>query len=241
MLLASLDAFGGPPRILLLTGQNNHDWRATTPVLKQILETDGRFVVDVTTNVPALKPDIFARYDALLSNFNTFGQKHPGPVWDQAMRKAFEDYVHSGHGFIAVHAGSSEFYDWPAFQEIGGANWGKGTTGHGKMHTNAVHLITPAHPITAGLNIFETFDEFWQNTEVAPGAVALAAVTPKKAFGGSGKPEPIAFVTNYGQGRGFTLLLGHNTRGMESDGFKALLCRGAEWAATGKVLQGNRP
>lgn len=240
MLLAASEAFGGPARILILTGENNHDWRATTPVLKHILEAGGRFVVDVTTNVPALKPDIFLRYDALLSNFNTFGHKHPGPVWDQTMRTAFEDYIRSGHGFIVVHAGSSDFYDWTAFQEIAGATWGKGT-GHGKMHTNEIHILATGNPITSGLKDFETYDEFWQHTQVARSATALATVTPSKEFGGSGKPEPIAFITHFGQGRGFTLLLGHNTRGMESPGFQKLLCRGAEWAATGKVSETKQP
>jgi type 1 glutamine amidotransferase len=235
-------AFSGqaaPLRILILTGENNHDWRATTPVLKHILKQDG-FVVDVETNVAMMKPDAFFRYDALLSNFNTFGHKDPGPVWNQAMRTAFEDYIRSGHGFIVVHAGSADFYDWTAFQEIAGATWSKGTS-HGKMHTNEIHILATGSPITSGFKDFQTFDEYWQNAQVAPGAVALATVTPKPEFGGTGKPEPIAFTTEFGRGRGFTLLLGHNAKAMESDGFKTLLCRGTEWAATGKVSSQKSP
>jgi type 1 glutamine amidotransferase len=239
-MLVPAVTFGMPPRILILTGENNHDWRATTPVLQHLLEADGRFAVDVTTNVPELRPDIFARYDALLSNFNTYGQQHPGPVWDAAMREAFEKFIRSGHGFVVVHAGSAVFYDWPAFQEIAGATWGKGTS-HGRMHTNEIHILSAGGPITDGLKDFQTFDEFWQNAPVSPGTVPLATVTPKPEFGGSGNPEPVAFMTHYGQGRGFTLLLGHDTHGMASPGFQSLLCRGAEWAATGKVSPENHP
>ena len=32
-------------RVLILTGINNHDWRATTPALREILERTGRFQV----------------------------------------------------------------------------------------------------------------------------------------------------------------------------------------------------
>lgn len=238
LLLAGQNTFAGPLRILILTGENNHDWRATTPVLKNILEAGGLFAVDVETNVPAMQPEVFNKYDAVLSNFNTFGQKNPGTVWNAEMRAAFVDFIRSGHGLVVVHAGSAGFYDWPEFQQIAGATWGKGT-GHGKLHTNEVHIVAAGHAITAGLKDFETFDEFWQNTQVAPGAQALAAVTPKKEFGGSAKPEPIAFATQSGKGRGFTLLLGHNTKAMESAGFKILLQRGAEWAATGKVSFNN--
>jgi len=229
-----------PLRLLLLTGANNHDWRATTPVLKSILEADGSFAVVVVTNVPEMHPGDFSGYDAVLSNFNTFGQPHPGPVWDPAMRAAFEDYLRAGHGFVVVHAGSAGFYDWPAFQAIAGATWGKDTH-HGRPHTNVITLLPGDHPITAGLADFPTFDEFWQHAQVAPGALPLATVTPKPEFGGSGKPEPIAFVTHYGLGRGFTLLLGHDPRGMAAPGFRALLTRGAEWAATGKVSPSHHP
>src|SRR5262249_36382335 len=40
-------------RVLLIDGQNNHDWRSTSPWLKRVLEESGRFRVDVSSN---LKP-----------------------------------------------------------------------------------------------------------------------------------------------------------------------------------------
>ena len=227
-------AVAAPLRVLLLSGANNHDWRATTPVLKKILEASGRFTVEVTTNVPALGPDAFAPYDAVLSNFNTFGEKNPGAVWPAEVRAAFVNYIRAGHGCVVVHAGSAGFYDWPEFQQLAGATWGKGTS-HGKLHTNEIQFSPQPHPITAGLAPFSTFDEFWQHAQVAPGAQVLATVIPKKAFGGTGRPEPIAFATSLGAGRGFTLLLGHNVPAMTAAGFKTLLVRGTEWAATGRV------
>lgn len=43
-------------KVLIIDGQNNHNWRATTPVMKKILENTGLFTVDVSTspgNAPA--------------------------------------------------------------------------------------------------------------------------------------------------------------------------------------------
>src|SRR6478735_10936418 len=40
-------------RALIIDGQNNHDWKATTPLLKKALEASGRFKVDVATSPPA--------------------------------------------------------------------------------------------------------------------------------------------------------------------------------------------
>jgi len=44
-----------PLRVLIVDGQNNHQWATTTPLLKKILEDTGRFTVDVATS-PAAKP-----------------------------------------------------------------------------------------------------------------------------------------------------------------------------------------
>ncbi|MBL9199710.1 MAG: ThuA domain-containing protein, partial [Opitutaceae bacterium] len=43
-------------KVLIVDGQNNHQWAITTPLLKKILEDTGRFTVDVSTTPPA-KPN----------------------------------------------------------------------------------------------------------------------------------------------------------------------------------------
>ena len=50
VLFALFPAFAQTPKIqtLIVTGQNGHDWRETTPLLRQILEETGRFEVHVT-------------------------------------------------------------------------------------------------------------------------------------------------------------------------------------------------
>lgn len=40
-------------KALIVDGQNNHDWKGTTPVMKWILEESGRFTVDVSTTPPS--------------------------------------------------------------------------------------------------------------------------------------------------------------------------------------------
>jgi uncharacterized protein len=43
-------------RVVIIDGQNNHDWRSTTPIMKQSLEDSGRFTVTVATSpqIPSL-------------------------------------------------------------------------------------------------------------------------------------------------------------------------------------------
>ena len=52
---ASAAAESAPIKTLVIDGQNNHGWRATTPVIKQILEETKLFKVDVATAPDAPK------------------------------------------------------------------------------------------------------------------------------------------------------------------------------------------
>ena len=53
LFLAMLSVgFGAPMKALIVDGQNNHDWKASTPHLRQILEASGLFSVDVATTAP---------------------------------------------------------------------------------------------------------------------------------------------------------------------------------------------
>jgi len=213
-------------RVLIFSGQNNHKWQETTPKLKAILETSRRFAVDVTEHPEQCDAATFAKYDVILSNWNTWTKTAAATNWPDATRAAFLDFVRAGKGFVVVHAGSSSFTDWPEYQQIAGATWKLGQTHHGKPHEFTVKPVA-AHPITDGLQPFTTTDELWQKPGVEPTATVLA----------TGEDEPVALTTSFGKGHGFTLLLGHDADKMDTPGFQSLLVRGVEWAATGKVIK----
>src|SRR2546430_2657071 len=37
-------------RVVLIDGQNNHQWPLTTPIMKKALEASGKFTVDISTS-----------------------------------------------------------------------------------------------------------------------------------------------------------------------------------------------
>lgn len=222
-LLTGASATADGLRALIFTGQNNHNWRETTPKLRAILETEGRFAVDVTEHPEQCDAATLAKYDVIVSDWNTWGAP-PVANWSDSMRSAFLDFVRGGKGLVVVHAGGSSFGDWPEYQQIAGAWWKLGETSHGAPHRFTVKPIAD-HPITRGVAPFSTTDELWQKPGVHPAATVLA----------TGDEQPIALVTEFGRGRGFALLLGHSAAFMNTPGFQTLLCRGAEWAATGRV------
>src|SRR5689334_11050586 len=111
--LAAACAHGGarpsptPPlvRVLILDGQNNHDWPRTTAALREALDATGRFAVSVSTTPAkgqpaaawdAWRPD-FTRVDAVVSNYN-------GEAWPGRVQQAFVGFVERGGGAVIVHA-----------------------------------------------------------------------------------------------------------------------------------------
>jgi type 1 glutamine amidotransferase len=263
-LLACASAAAARPKIraLIVDGQNNHNWREGSPVMKRALEATGLFTVDVATAPPeksdlgGFKPD-FAAYQVIVDNYN-------GDEWPTATRQAFLDYVKGGGGLVVVHAADNAFGNWEEFNKvIGLGGWGDrtetsgaylfwrdgkvvraqmpGFSGHhGRQHPYQVTAREPAHPILRGLPPvwMHTRDELYDSLR-GPGEnlEVLATAYSDPATGGTGRDEPALFTIGYGRGRVFHTILGDNATTMECVGFVTTLTRGAEWAATGAVTQ----
>jgi len=252
-----------PLPTLIIDGQNNHDWKNTTPVMQKALEATGLFTVEVTTapggkgpDLEAFKPE-FAKYKVLVMNYN-------GAMWGDATQKAFKQYVADGGGLVVVHAADNSFGQWPAYNEmIGVGGWGgrndksgpylrwrdgkqvlddkPGNAGHhGQQHPFVLETRAPTHPIMAGLPTkwLHAQDELYDFMRgPAKNATILATSFADPKFGGSGENEPQLMVINYGKGRVFHTMIGHGVEAMKCVGFIVTLQRGTEWAATGKVTQ----
>jgi len=217
-----------PIRVLILTGQNNHNWRATTPYLRQILEQTGRFRVEVTENPAEYGPEEFAPYHVLLDNYN-------GPRWGERTEKALLDFVRGGKGFVVIHAANNAFPDWPEYDRLIGGAWRRGA-GHGRRHRYKVTIRDLQHPITRNMpNFLHAVDELYHRLTMQPNLHLLASAYSAKETRGTGREEPIAWVVYYGKGRVFHTVLGHDLTAMRGLGFVALVQRGTEWAATGEV------
>src|ERR1041385_365640 len=74
-LCGALLSSGAPLPALIVDGQNNHDFKSTTPHLKKVLEETGLFTVEVATSPPkggdmsSFKPK-FSAYRVIISNYN---------------------------------------------------------------------------------------------------------------------------------------------------------------------------
>ncbi len=251
-----------PLRALIVDGQNNHDWRGTTPLLKQPLEESGLFAVDVATSPPGgqdlsgFRPP-FQDYDVIVMNYN-------GGLWPEPTQRDLEQYMADGGGMVVVHAANNAFPNWGAYNEmIGLGGWGgrneksgpwvywedgqivrdtsPGRGGaHGRQFPVEVTIREPDHPITRGLperfvlGVEELYDRL---RGPAKNMTVLATSYSPKETGGSGREEPVLMTIRYGEGRVFHTVFGHGPAQHKYAGFIVTLQRGAEWAATGDVTQ----
>lgn len=225
-------ACAAPRRALILSGQNNHDWRTTSVALKAALDASGAISADVTDSPQTLTAEALATYDVLIGNWNAFAAKGAKAAdWPPAARAAILDFVRNGRGHVVIHAGGSSFMDWPEYQKmIGGASWKMGVTRHGPMHDFPVRLTSAAHPVIKGMDGFRTRDELWIDAKLDAEATVLA-----EGQAADGSWQPVAAVNTFGRGRNFILMLGHDVAALENPGCIDLLVRGTEWAASGTV------
>ena len=122
-LLVSPPAGLAQHRALLIDGQNNHQWRETSPNIKRALESSGLFTVEIVTSPPqgedlsAFEPD-FNAYEVVVSNYN-------GEPWPRETKASLEAYVRGGGGFVSVHAANNAFPEWKEYNRmIGLGGWG---------------------------------------------------------------------------------------------------------------------
>jgi|TARA_B100002052_G_C15877751_1_gene597755 type 1 glutamine amidotransferase len=246
-------------KALIVDGQNNHNWKATTPVLQEYLEQTGLFTVAVATtgkNVVGFNPK-FADFDVVVMNYN-------GADWPRETQSSFVDYVRNGGGLVIYHAANNSFPKWKEYNTIiglggwGGRNEKDGpyiryrdgkvvrdmTAGrggsHGRQHEYVVETIDTNHPITRGLPLKwrHVSDELYDRLRgPAENLSVLATAYSDKSTGGTGENEPVLFTIKYGKGRVFHTVMGDNVQQINCVGFAVTLQRGAEWAATGKVTQ----
>ena len=242
-------------KVLLVDGQNNHDWKRCSPVMIDTLQATGRFEIEraivTKEEIANFKPD-FGKYDVILSNYN-------GEPWLEETQLAFVQYVRGGGNLVVVHAADNSFPKWQEYNEmIGLGGWkgrnekdgpyvywedgkivrdnSKGRGGsHGKGWEYKVVVREKKHPITRGLptEFLMVKEELYDRLR-GP-AKNMTVLATAFAEGGSERHEPVLMTIKYGKGRVFHTVMGHSHTSMGGVAFQETLIRGTEWAATGKV------
>jgi type 1 glutamine amidotransferase len=245
-LCAQSQAEASKIQVLIITGQNRHDWRSVTPVLRRMLEDTGRFEVRVTEEFRGSGPETLALYDLIVVNY--FEQRLPELRWGDQAQNALLDFVRSGKGLVIYHFSLAAFDGWEEYEKLSAGNWRPNHGHHSPRHDFTVQIQDRDHPITRGLkeSFLQLNDELYANLKWQPAGSYHVVATAwddhslyrgraRQPIPGPGRHQPVLWTVQYGQGRVFTTALGHDAEAVQGSGFSTTFTRGAEWAATGKV------
>lgn len=216
---------------LLLTGQNNHPWRVSTPFLRKMFEDAGDMEVRIAEDPAILETKPAERYDILISNFNR------NPRLSPAQEAGLMAFAKPNKGVVIYHAADNAFPGWDEYERMVGALWRNKTdifagTYHPPYGPYHVRINDRNHPITRGVSDFDHSDELYSNLWRHPRAEihVLASGVPETGVS-AGKPQPLVMTVDYDGARVFHQALGHDVKAMENPNFIELTVRGARWAA----------
>ena len=210
-------------RVLIVTGVDPaHQWKKTAPVLRDVLEHDGRIEARIVEDPAFLAAPAVGDDDVILLDF-----ENPKPLPNEAaICENLARLVREGKGFVVVHFACGALADWPEFAKMAGKVWDR-KRAHDKRGPYTVQIRDAQHPITRGMQDFQADDELYFCL-VGDAAVNLLAVARSKV---TGRDEPMAFTLQYGKGRVFHTPLGHDAKSLQMPGVQELLRRGCLWAA----------
>jgi type 1 glutamine amidotransferase len=211
-------------RVLIVTGVDIHKWQKTAPVLAAALDADPRLAVDVVETPRFLASPRLADYETIVLHFKDDKKSDPGPDARENLRKTVAE---AGKGLVLVHFACGAFQGWDEFVKLAGRVWNPKFRAHDPRGTFEVRIADPDHPVTKGMGAFETLDELYTCLDGQTPIHVIAQATSKV----DKKDYPMAFVLQYGKGRVFHCVLGHDEKAFEAAGVKELFRRGTAWAA----------
>jgi type 1 glutamine amidotransferase len=206
-------------RVLIITGQGDHDWRTTVPFLRRILAETGRFDVRVCETPIGLTDKTIADFDVIVDDY-------AGPALAAETEKAICDFIASGKGLVVTHAALGSIKaDWPEFVKMFNAS--KATNSRlAPVEFVDVKLDKPEHPIVKGMTgPFKIADRLYRGLTVAADTDVIA----------KSNDDAVLFTFPFGKGRVFCNGMGHDLAAMQATEFIATFARGIEWAAGAEV------
>lgn len=147
--------------VLIVDGQNNHNYKAMTPFMKAQLEKTGLFKVDVSTTPPrppgppkkgveetpeqkakreeaaAEIKKAWAAWRPDFSKYKVVVSNYNGEPWPDEVKASFEAWVAGGGAFHVVHAANNAFPEWKEYNLMIGLGWRDAKFGRRLFYTEA--------------------------------------------------------------------------------------------------------
>jgi hypothetical protein len=229
----------GKLRLLLfekMTGfRDGPSVEAANAALRAMAQRNG-WAIAVTDKGGAMTPSILRKFDAVIWN------NVSGDVLTLSQRRAFEDYIAEGGGYVGIHGSGGDpvyYWDWYADTLIGAR-----FAGHpmDPQFQDARALIESS-PSAIGRELAPgwTMNDEWYSFRNNPrnSGSAVIATLDESSYSPVGRggqdlrmgDHPIAWTRCIGDGRSFYSAIGHRPEIYSDQGHVKLLEQGIAWAA----------
>jgi len=227
-------------KLLVITG-GRHPYEESTPILENFLKSAGHDVT-ATEDASVLADSAgMSAYDALVFNTRRENAADFAEMkLSEAQQNGIIDFVKSGKGFVCLHISGCGADYWSEFSEITGGGWVTGTSYHPPYGNFSVKVSQASHAGAAGVADFSTDDELYMGIDYKDdNDVFLTGASEEGTWpwGPDRAPThmpagtfPLGWTRNYGQGKVFTLLLGHDGKSFDSPEFQKMVLNGVQWA-----------
>lgn len=212
------------PRVLVFSRTKGYH-HASIPAgiaAVQKLGAENNFVVDTTTDASYFTKKHLRKYAAVVFLSTT------GDVLNVEQQEAFGKFIHSGKGFVGVHAATDTEYDWPWYNQLVGAYF----KSHPKQQEAELNMTDQNDPSTAHLPAkWKRFDEWYNFKSIQNGLHVLMTIDEKSYSGGeNGDVHPMAWYHEFDGGRAFYTGLGHTDESYADPLFLKHLLGGIQYA-----------
>ncbi len=203
-------------------GPEFHPTEWAGKLMTEFFKADGRFTVDMTSDLDAFVSLPESDYDAVV--VYTTGFKDD---LNEKREKGLLNFVKNGGGFVGIHSATDSFRSSRAYVDMINGEFLK----HPEHHEFPVQIADDSHYMTVRMSDFSVFDEMYhlQNYDPLKSKLLLKTIW-------QGKEIPMAYAREYGKGRVVYLANGHTREAWNHPEFRKLVVRAVAYT-TGSELQ----
>ncbi len=189
------------------------------------MATKQHVLVDATEDATAFTGANLQRYKGVIFLSTT------GTILDDEQKRAFEQYIRAGGGYVGIHSASDTEYNWSWYGQLVGAYF-KGHPSH--LQPASITVEDTQHASTSTLpHTWERTDE-WYNFRSNPRSQVHVLLTLNETTyqgGTMGSDHPISWYHDFDGGRSWYTGMGHTEASFKEPLFLAHIWGGIVYAA----------
>jgi len=221
-------------KVLVVTGIEYHDWRATAPQIAKQLASCPDLEVLLEPDYNILCSNRIFDYDVIFFNFANLTNLavYEETRNDDLAIDNIAKFLKSGKGIVIFHLAIGMFEKrTDRVLPLIGRNYDRALPPHDPFQNFKVSVIDKEHPITKHIPDFHIEDELYTcmggDLPIHVLAESTSSVVKEK--------YPMAYLYKYGDGYAFTTVLGHDTRALKSPEFVTMLRNAVLWLGKKEV------